>query len=802
MNKPVLYTAAALIAGVLVYIGSVILIGEQVESAISSIEADMIQSDELIVHRFEYESGFGGGVLSYDLELSSAFDGMAGDLLTELAAVIGELRAEGTLDVTHGPWIGDGMGFAAAGTKLEFPVGDEVRQLLPQYPGSAPAATVYASVELGGSVNLRLETLAYDGRLVMEDESITLTTAGIGAGLMFSGDDVVVGFDISTFKLSDGATEFLVDGMALGLETSDSVSELALSFDLDELSVSDTDSETQLSVQSIGGSGSSRSFLPGIWLGDNDFSIERVSLAVEETAVEALNIRVFGGIDEDSDGLLAASSLLNISELKVAEASVNGIELGVGYENINAEALSDFIQLSEEFNVNSVDVAELLGALLSMVNALSADGPTLTVAPIAISLVESGDTSAAFSVGFSGIAAIEEATAEELFEAMSLSGEFSITADAVRKLIEIGLISSDDTLSAQELESAVDSGYQQLISAIEGSGFVAISDTGLSTRVEVSGGAMRINGEETEAGAELFAAALSQLGDSGAMASDADTSDFPEEALYDNVSLVTGFNPDPYLVSILAGGDSAAAEELGADCVGNVTSMQPDVALNYTAGSSFGLYLYAEAAEDTTLIVLGPDGWYCDDDSHGDLNPGVTFDSPSSGDYLIWVGTYGGGVVDAELGITETLFGDTAGAVTSSSSVDASDFPSDGLFENVSLTTGFTPDPYSVELTAGGDNPASSELGTECTGNVTSSQPDVVLNYTAGSDYGLSLYAESDSDTTLIVLTPSGWRCDDDSYGDLNPNIRLDSPQSGDYLIWIGTYDSGVADAELGFSEY
>ena len=70
----------------------------------------------------------------------------------------------------------------------------------------------------------------------------------------------------------------------------------------------------------------------------------------------------------------------------------------------------------------------------------------------------------------------------------------------------------------------------------------------------------------------------------------------------------------------------------------------------------------------------------------------------------------------------------------------------------------------------------------------------MVLNYTAGSDYGLSLYAESDSDTTLIVLAPGGWQ-DDDSYGDLNPNIRLDSPQSGDYLIWIGTYDSGVADA-------
>ena len=122
-----------------------------------------------------------------------------------------------------------------------------------------------------------------------------------------------------------------------------------------------------------------------------------------------------------------------------------------------------------KFDVALVDADELLGTLLSMVNALSADGPTLTVSPIAISLVESGDTSAAFSVGFSGIDAIEEATAEELFEAANLSGEFSITADAMRKLIEIGLTSSEDALSAQELESAVDSGYQQLILAVEGS---------------------------------------------------------------------------------------------------------------------------------------------------------------------------------------------------------------------------------------------------------------------------------------------------------------------------------------------
>ena len=653
MNKTILYAAAALIAGALIYLGSALFIGVQVESAISTIEADIIQSDELIVHRFDYEGGFGGGVLSYDLEVSPALDGIAGDLLAEIAPIVGELRIEGSLDVTHGPWVGGGMGFAAAGTKLEFPVGDEVRQQLPQYPGSAPAATVYALVGFDGSASLRLETLAYDGRLVMEEESISVTTAGVGAKLVLRGDDVGVGFDIGRIALSDRTTEVLIDGLALSVETSDGVRELSFSFDLNELSVSDADSETRLGAQSVAGSSSARSFLPGIWLGDNDYAIERISLAVDETAVEALNSVISGGIDEETDGLLTAFSLMRISELKVTGASVNGIELGVGFENINAQALSDSLRLSETFAGDSMDMDELLAAALSIFNAAAADGLTLTLSPIAISLVEPSDASAAFSVGFNGLNSIEEATAEELFEAMTLSGEFNITADAVSKLIEIGLISSDDTLSSQELENAVDSGYRQLISAIDGSGFVAVSDAGIATRFEVAGGAMQINGEKTDAGAELVSAVLSQLGDSFALAANAETSDFPADALYENVSLVTNFTPDPYLVSILAGGDSAASDELGAACAGNVTSKQPDVALSYMAGTSFGLRLYAEAAEDTTLIVLAPDGWHCDDDSHGDLNPSISLERPLSGEYLIWVGSFNGGVVDAELGISE-----------------------------------------------------------------------------------------------------------------------------------------------------
>ena len=655
MKKNIHYAVAALVAVVLIYLGSIVFVGEQVESTISRLEADLIQSDELIVHRFEYERGFGGGVLRYDLELSPNLDSMTGELLTEIAAVTGNARLEGALDLSHGPWVGSGMGFAVAGTKLEFTVGDEVRRLLPQYPGSAPAAVIYASIGFDGSASLRLETLAYDGRLVMQDESISLTTAGVGAELLLNDDSVGVGLDIGRVRLSDGAREIVVDGMTLIVQTNNDVSELELFFDLDELSVSDEDSETQLDVQSVAGSTISRRLLPGIWLGDNDYAIERVSLAADGIAGEALATRISAGIDEKTEGLLATHSLLSVSELISANGTINGIELGIGYENINAKALSDFLQLSEELSVDSIDSDELMVALLSLANALSADGLTLRVAPIAFSVVEPGDTSAAFSVGLNGLNSIEEATTEELFEAIALSGEFSITADAARKLIEIGITSSDDTLSVQELETAVDSRFQQLISAMEESGFVAISDMGISSRIEVARGAMRVNGEESDAGTELLAAALSQFGNSGVLPANTDALDFPTEALYENVSLVTGFLPDPYTVELVAGGDNPASSELGTECTGNVTSNQPDVTLNYTAGSDYGLSLYAESASDTTLIVLTPNGWQCDDDSYsyGDLNPNIRIDSPQSGDYLIWIGTYDGGVADAELGISE-----------------------------------------------------------------------------------------------------------------------------------------------------
>jgi len=121
----------------------------------------------------------------------------------------------------------------------------------------------------------------------------------------------------------------------------------------------------------------------------------------------------------------------------------------------------------------------------------------------------------------------------------------------------------------------------------------------------------------------------------------------------------------------------------------------------------------------------------------------------------------------------------------------AQNLAADPLYGTVTLTTGFVPDPVTVEVQAGGPDSASN-LGPGCTGYIMNAQPDVRLNYTAGPQYPLNLYVISQADTTLAVNLPNGqWVCNDDA-NQFNPLVSLQQPESGQYDIWIGTFQPGA----------
>lgn len=267
--------------------------------------------------------------------------------------------------------------------------------------------------------------------------------------------------------------------------------------------------------------------------------------------------------------------------------------------------------------------------------------------------------------------------------------------------------------------------------------------------------------------------------------------DFEADPLYALAELEAGFEPDPFTVDVVAGGPTPNPVE-GPDCVGYIEAAQPDVALDYTAAEGVDLGIGVAGDGDTALLVRTPAGdWLCNDDADG-LDPRVAVRAPESGRYAVWVATYSQSPIEATLFLT--------GALPSEREAALPDLEADPLYGDVRLQSGFSPDPNTVELLAGG--PARNPVeGDECVGYLDRRQPAVTVTYEASAVWDLAFVARSESDTALLVRGPDGaWRCSDDAEG-ADPRVEVAAPASGAYHVWVATFEEDPAPATLGITE-
>lgn len=144
----------------------------------------------------------------------------------------------------------------------------------------------------------------------------------------------------------------------------------------------------------------------------------------------------------------------------------------------------------------------------------------------------------------------------------------------------------------------------------------------------------------------------------------------------------------------------------------------------------------------------------------------------------------------------------TAAAVLASAPATSQDTAAAPTYAKVELSAGFTPDPQFFSVTSGGSISASNAISSSCRGYIASA-PDVRLHYSSGS-LPLIISTRSSGDTTLVVFAPDGqWYCDDDGgEAGLNAMVRFNSPRSGRYMIWVGSYSSGAfLNSEVSISE-
>lgn len=115
--------------------------------------------------------------------------------------------------------------------------------------------------------------------------------------------------------------------------------------------------------------------------------------------------------------------------------------------------------------------------------------------------------------------------------------------------------------------------------------------------------------------------------------------DWRAQPYFGTIDLDAGFQPDPYVRRITAGG-TINLERCFNGWSGFVTG-RPDFDLNWY-GSAAQLTIAVEAGADAVLLINAPDElFYYNDDTYG-TNPVITFTNPQPGLYDIWVGSYDG----------------------------------------------------------------------------------------------------------------------------------------------------------------
>ena len=105
----------------------------------------------------------------------------------------------------------------------------------------------------------------------------------------------------------------------------------------------------------------------------------------------------------------------------------------------------------------------------------------------------------------------------------------------------------------------------------------------------------------------------------------------------------------------------------------------------------------------------------------------------------------------------------------------------------LNLQNGFMPDPYRVQVQAGGE--VDSEDYFRRNAGWVSYNPD--LNLVWGGGPRLYFYVDSPYDTTLLINCSRGhWRSNDDHLG-TNPLVSFSPAYNGRFNVWVGRYERG-----------
>lgn len=464
---PLLIIALTVLAGAFAVAN--LYMGHRVGHEVEQLARTLAAGGELRVDRLDYQRGFRGGTVFYDLSWQSDGENEVLEALRHSGLLPEDgLRIAGTLQLRHGPWAGSKPGFAMASGTGVVALPEDWRPILPDYPQQAPLLRFNAFVTLGGRLEMKFSAVDYHGRMAVPDfEGNT--------DLKLSGLKGLVGTDSRLGRLR---LDVRLGQFSVVVRDANGVAEMALEDMLVEADIAQS--------------------RPRVWTGTTRMVLKRVAVNPPGSRLEIHDLST------ESDTRITGNKLGSIGTLEVGETRLDeyrllGGSLIVSLRGLDVDAFVELAELAERARADADGSAaeQDRQRTVELLEQIFAGGPKLAIDQLRLSLVEVDDLSAHLSLGIDGAPRVADHALQELAGALRIEADARIGRRALRHIA--GLLAAEQLAAGAgeaEREAAAEATYAEFVQGIQALPFLTVTDEAVSVSAELSERRLRVGGNE------------------------------------------------------------------------------------------------------------------------------------------------------------------------------------------------------------------------------------------------------------------------------------------------------------------
>ncbi|MHA6965642.1 YdgA family protein [Zobellella denitrificans] len=456
MKRAVISVAAVAVAAAGLYAGTQYYIGTRIAAQADEWRQQAAAHEELWVTRLDYEAGLGGGTLHYDLSYRPLPGNPLHDLLAEWQPTP-ELHLQGSLPVTHGPWLGS-EGFGLARVEHQSPLPEAARAWLPNYPGQAPLLTLTGVQQWDGSHQLALRLIDYRGQMAQPggNERLELT-------------------------LADSQLEARWQPRQQRLQLEGRIGEFSLGLP----SIAERLSLQQLSL-TMDATAADRY----LWLGDSALALQQLRFSSQHTRF-GLQEAIVSTRTEQEQQHLNHHTEISLGGVTLPAQQLGPSRLRLALNRLELAPYQALLQRLERFDPGQDAEAEWQ-QIRPLLERLLAYQPELGIEEFSLSLAEPHDTSARASLRYTGTGSLDP---EQLPRQLRLAAHAQASDAAFQQLLSFMIAEESPGLSAEQQQQILAESAPQMKALLLQTPFVVQLGEQLQAELVLENGQVSAHGQ-------------------------------------------------------------------------------------------------------------------------------------------------------------------------------------------------------------------------------------------------------------------------------------------------------------------